>query len=409
MKRSALLCMLLVCALLLSACSSLSTPAVTDPAQEPAAVLQPAESAEPSPETTEAPAQTETSPAETTRIPEPENTESLAFSERFPHMDEAILGVIYNDPFAYGTPDETEVWNYEPYDRVAIIPRYPGSSVEAFRLSYDDNGEKFELSTDSRYTTTAEDGCVILAGLTRPDVMPLWAVSITAPDGRSALMTLAYNGRYGTPSYEFLVDDAVSRDWELQADEYGAFAVSAFLRAADRQGLDPADAAKACWSALTELGDSAAFTLCEGDMDSGVYHLETARFHENYYEECDTLAESVAAQYSRYASEGNARGILGPDTNSDGVELEFQLTGLTVFNPSMAASKVRICVNGTEAGVFDLCASDLCTLIPLELPSVRADAPITVDVEVLETNYGAPVDAILEVYPGVGGNISGAR
>ena len=110
MKRSALLCMLFVCALLLSACSSLSTPAVTDPAQEPAAVLQPAESAEPAPETTEAPAQAETSPVETTRIPEPENTESLAFSDRFPHMDEAILGVIYNDPFAYGTPDETEVW-----------------------------------------------------------------------------------------------------------------------------------------------------------------------------------------------------------------------------------------------------------------------------------------------------------
>lgn len=419
MKKLSLLSVLFVFALLLNACSAVFP--FTPKPETAGETTAPTEAPSVAVETTEAPVPTEPEPAaETSEAHEPptepaapESAESSAFTARFPGMDETVLGVIYNAPFNDGQPNPTEAWNDEYYDRLAIIPRYPGSKVEAFTLSYGENGYIAEQSKSPAYSTVAEDGCVISAGLTRPDVLPMWLVTITAPDGRSAAMSLDYNGRYGTPIYEFLTEDmsyeAVSQDWELQAHEFGYYAVSAFLRAAERQGLDPQEAAKACNSALTELGDTAAFTRSEGDMDSGIYHLEAARFREDYYEEMSSLAESVHSQYRSYLYSKGPQDILGPGVSTEGVELVFQLTGLTVFNPSMQATRVRVTVNHEVVGEYDLCASDMCTIIPLDLPEVRANAPITVDVEVLETSFGTPDSTILEVTCGVGGNISGAR
>lgn len=115
-----------------------------------------------------------------------------------------MLFHLHNKPsYSEGDPIPTVIWNEGEYDKLVIVPRYVGSRVCAYRAWYDDEGY---LNTDETpvYETVAEDGCEIGASLERPEGGAAWYVSIELPNGRSAGMTLHYNGRYGTPLYEFL-------------------------------------------------------------------------------------------------------------------------------------------------------------------------------------------------------------
>ena len=57
-----------------------------------------------------------------------------------------------------------------------------------------------------------------------------------------------------------------------------------------------------------------------------------------------------------------------------------------------------------QAAVAKAGNNDIVTVLPGEY----AETPITVEVRITETNYGIPETAIIEVFPGVTGNISGA-
>ncbi|MBQ1371346.1 MAG: hypothetical protein IIY70_00310, partial [Oscillospiraceae bacterium] len=262
-------------------------------------------------------------------------------------------------------------------------------------------------------------GCEIGASLERPEGGAAWFVNIELPDGTHAGMYLNYNGRYGTARYEFFQEPYLSsliqvptamEDWNSQFEMIGYENFWGFWRAAARMGLDTWDAAKTFYTALTEVGDGAAYTVTEGDdVENGVLTLKTARFHSAYDPQEGTLEERTAAQAALYAQIGNKNGILGPDQPSSGEPLVYRLTGLTVLNPSLAASKVQISVNGADCGVFELARGDFDTLIPLELEAVSAESPVTVEVRITETNYGTPETAIIEVFPGLSGNISGAN
>lgn len=420
MKKTRFLAIAL-CFVLLTGCaagSQKTAPAVSEdsPVTEPIATATDAPETEPI--ETEAPIEATTeAPAETPSEAPEAVVESIAFTGRFSDLGETIIGLVYNDPFSEGDPIPTVIWNEGEYDKLVIVPRYVGSRVCAYRAWYDDEGY---LNTDETpvYETVAEDGCEIGASLERPEGGAAWYVSIELPNGRHAGMYLNYNGRYGTPLYEFLQEPYLSslitvptamEDWAPQMDMIGYESFWGFWRAATRMGLDTWEAAKTCYTALTEIGDGAAYTVTEGgDVENGVLTLKTARFHTAYDTQEGTLDERTAAQAALYAQIGNERGILGPDRPSSGEPLVYRLTGLTVYNPSLAAAKVQITVNGADCGTFELTKGDFYTLIPLDLEEVSAETPITVEVQITETNYGIPEAAIIEVFPGLTGNISGA-
>ncbi len=428
MKRLHILAGLLAIAVLFSAC--MAGPTTNDPANttpETAAVPEleiPAETTEaPARQTTEVPAEAtaepteaETAPETTAHVPQ-DGDESSAFSGIFSGCDETIYGVLYNAPFTNGEPAPTEVWNRGEYDQLVLIPRYVGTTVRAYEMELDENWQPVAKQAPV-YTTVSQDGCVIGASLQRPEGAPAWYVEMELPDGRSAGMALSYNGRYGTARYEFLTDPyasslvqtpSVMDDWAPSIERFGSDVVWAYWRAATRMGLDPWEATSEFFTELTEIGDGAAFTLREDqDMENGVYHFDAARFHTAYYTEKGTLGEAVRAQYNLYSSVGNRFGILGPDDPYRNDPLVYQLKGLTIYNPSLAAATVRIRLDHEDVGTFDLSAGDFCTLIPLDLPEFEASRPVSVDVEVLETYYGTPEEAIIQVWPGIGSNISGA-
>lgn len=416
MKHFSLISVLLAVGLLLSACASsvqpadaptVSQPDISEPAPEnavPPETAAPSETAAPA--ETAASSETEAPSESAAQAPASDAGESSAFTAAFSGLDASIVGVIYNEPFNDGAPRVTAQWNNVPWERLAIVPRYAGTVVSAYGVNLTDAGE-LAVERTPVYSTVAADGCIIGAGLTRPDAMPAWYVEMLLPDGQRAGLMLYYNGRYGTPRYEFLTLPTDTADYAPQLDAFGEPLTAAYLRAAKRQGLTPADAAKRCFSQWNEFGDGAAFTLSEGEMDGAYYHLDAARFHIAYYQEMASLAASVRAQDQRYQSIGNRDGILGPGRPSSGEALYFQLTGLTVYNPTMLATKVRITVNDRDLGEFDLNPSDACTLLEFA-DAEKLNTAVSVDVQVVETRRGTPEEAILEVYPGIASNISGA-
>lgn len=437
MKRNLIISLLIVTALLLTACAAAKNTESNDSemkvphsmetgtAEAPDATAAVPDTTEKAPETaeqasttdavTEAPDNTE---SETEVGPQEEGLrENYAFTQRFSQCGETVIGLLYNDPFSEGDPIPTEIWNEGEYDKLVIIPRYVGSIVRAYRVSEDAEG-LMTLDEEPAFSTTAEDGTEIGASLERPEGMAAWYVSIELPDGRSAGLELNYNGRYGTPLYEFIEDPYLSslikvptamEDWNPQFDLIGYERFWAFWRAAQRSNEDTWEACKKYFTQLTEVGDGAAFTVVlGGDMDGDTYNFQAARFHSAYFTEKDTLEDAVSAQFELYRAIGNERGILGPDQDSTGEELVYRLTGLTVFNPSLCAKQIQVTVNGIDAGIFDLSPSDFCTLISLDLPDFIADSPISVTVKVISVNYGTPDTAIIDVYPGIGGNISNA-
>lgn len=365
------------------------------------------------------PRETETAAPTETDAPAAADGESAAFTASFPECSDTVLAFVYNAPFTNGALTPTVVWNEGEYDQLYIVPRYVGSTVSAYALTANEEGY-LSAENEPRFSSAASaDGCIISASLERPEGFARWLLCVEDAEGHDAWLQLDYNGRYGTPRYEFLEDVYLSslietpsgmEDWNDQMEVYGYETFWAFWRAAARNGMDAWEAAERCFTQLTEFGDGAAWTMCEsGDMDGDAYTFRCARLRAAYCgDDWDSIDALTKTQYETYQQIGNAWGILGTDDPDALPELYFSLTGLTVFNPSLAASKVQVTVNGIDVGTFALERGDFCTLLDVEMPEQVADRPLTVTVRVVETNYGAPDEAIIEVYPGLGGNISGA-
>lgn len=432
MKQNLIL-MLLLIAMLLTACAAQSVVLAADDAtaSAPAQTAQPTRTApetaaptgeEPPASSTEAePVATE--PAPVTTEPAPETTEpaafrreNAAFTERFGDCSGAILAALYNAPFADGEPEPNVVWNEGEFDRLVIYPRYVGSTVTACRIDRDEEGVITRVEAPS-YRSECADGDSIAAALDRPEGGACWLVAVRTPEGAEASCVLDYNGRYGTLCYEFLTDLSA---WEgynrLPTQEFmdefsevlGGKAAEAFFRAAARAGLEPGEAMRRFCTPCLDIGDSASYTLCEGEMDGDSYFMEAARLHENYDSGEGTVNERAAAQAALFEQIGNQGGILGIDPDQYEA-LYFELTGLTVYNPTKLARRVSVRVNGLDAGSFDLSADDFCSLIPIDLGRLDADLSVSVEVRVLDAGGSDPALAILEVWPGMNGNISGAR
>ena len=320
-----------------------------------------------------------------------------------------------NAPFPNGRPESTVVWNEGEYDQLVLIPRYVGSKVNAFRLTFGPNGEPQMEETPS-YTALSEDGTAIVASLDRPEGFPAWYVEIVTPDGERSGLTLEYNGRTGTPPYEFIctepaLPDGFTEDVSAaQILPLSKTELSAFVLSAQSSGMDAWEAARQYFSQVMDIGDRADFTLSYGhEMDGNTYSFRMARMHQNYVIEAYGLDELVTGQYSIYEQLGNELGILGPEFRGELPDLTWQLTGLTVFNKLLAAREIRVAVNGEEVGTYVLSQDTFCTLIPLDLPEQLADKPVDVEITVLSTWFGDPAGAWIDAYGGLVSNISGAR
>lgn len=417
MKQIILSCLLCLC-LLVAGCAAQSA-ATTDPVRstqrtEPEATQASTGDPASTTETEELTAPTtEPLPTQTDAGSASDLTENEAFLSVAGPCDNAIVGVLYNAPFVDGEPKPTVVWNEGQYDQLVIYPRYVGSEVSVWSVVWEGEDQRLDGPV---YTAVCEQGDCFAAALDRPEGLSAWVVSVKAPSGAEAGLELTYNGRYGTYAYEYLTDDSASELHESLPEQeslyeletvLGAEELHSFLRAAARQKLDPWAAMQRCCTPLAELGVSAAHTVCEGEMNGNVYTLQTAKLREGYDPGEGSLEERVRGQAERYAELGNADGILGPD-KADAEALYYDLTGLTVYNPTLLAQTVSVTVNGEALGSFRLTEGDFCTLLELNVTSLPADAPIQVELHV-EQSCGADGAAILEAWPGIGGNISGER
>ena len=427
-KAPIILCaVLLLFSLCLSSCASAGKPVSgserddasqsTAPSPDGGQTAEPTE--EPSAEPTAEP-DAQSSAVEPTQSPEeptdPEAPGSL--SSALPETCPADVAVIlYNEPFKNGIPQATVVWNEGEFDRLYLVPRAAGTTVRAYPVSSDEEGE-LTVAPEPAFATTAEEGCVISASLDRPEGFPAWYVEAELPNGKKDGMMLWYNGRYGTPQYEFLeirgrdtvlgepMDPGLLEELYALCGEKNFWD---FWSAAEDAGVTSWTEAARCFAETLEYGDSASFILTDGgEFFDGSCTFRIARFHTAYFAEEPTLEGRVRAQYDKYLEVGNADGILGPDRGGEGVELVYQLTGVSVFNALLAAKEVEVLVNGESVGTCALSQDHFCTLIPLELPEIAADRPITVEVRVTEVYFGTVQDALIEARAGIGGNISGA-
>lgn len=352
-----------------------------------------------------------TEPTEPTLLP----GENTAFHELIGSCDGSILGAVYNAPFSLGEPNATTVWNEGEFDRLVVYPRYVGSEVTAWQLAKDESGETVG-KLGPVFSAVCADGDCIAAALDRPEGQSAWLLQIKAPDGTKASLELTYNGRYGTPTLEYLTNPSGSNlnvslpeieDLSWLEEIIGANALYGFLRAADRAGLEPWQAIYDYCEPLSEWDDSAAYTVYHGDMYEGTYYLELGRLRESYDSNEGSIADRLTAQYEAYERIGNSMNILQPG-HKDGEALYVDLKGITVYNPTLLVKKVSVSVNGQSMGKFELTDGDFCTLIELDLTGLSAYQPVEVEVRVEESRC-KPADAILEVWSALGGNISGAR
>ena len=197
-----------------------------------------------------------------------------------------------------------------------------------------------------------------------------------------------------------------SRDWEK--------AGLPLLLSARAAGLEPEELLRTyCSGALDDFGDSAACTVsfCEMEGDSCV--MEAARLRESYDPGEGSVGERTAEQYEKYLEIGNQLGILGVEAGSEGPgdpeALYFDLAGITVYNTTMLARTVEVTVNGEPQGRFELRRESFMSFLKLDCTKLPADKPVRVEVKIVAVEAQVPDLAILEVWPGLGGSVSGAR
>ena len=373
-----------------------------------------------------------------------EMTENVAFAAASGTRADGILAVLRSGPDAAAAAVPTVAWNDEEADRILISPRWVGSRVSVWRLTWSNrNGRKTPHLADPVpvYTAVCGQGDCFAAGLERSEAEPEWYVTVAAPSGACAGLVLDSDG-YGRLSAVYVADnsprlisEAFTEAGAEAPDLYAVYSLrqamspeplTAFLRASARNGQQPWKAMRRYCHRLSEApeGDSAAWTVSEGHMEGDVYVLEAARIHEYYTPENNeyyltgdvdslTLADRVRLQAEYYEADPNRRYALGHFGDSEGEEpfepLYFDLGGIAIYNPTLSVREVEITVNGARIGTFPLEAEDFCTLIDLDQTGLPGDSPVRVEVRVVRSS-GSADDAVLEVWAGeVGGNISGAR
>lgn len=416
----------------------------------PALVVSEPEPAVSEPITTEAPE--ETAPQTVT---EPDAPAEEAFSWTACDFDDNILAVIYNGPLPAGSLHPTVIWNEGDEDSLVIYPRSAGSTVSASRILRDGDGN-LAVEDAPVYSTLCGAGDSVGASLARPKEGPAWVVSIQAPDGREASWVLARNSRYGTPCCEYLTageriessfgdhpeEQCLVAEHILKQVGYGADSehendagnlpdkesspyyslgnalVRSIRRASEGSEAHPESVIiNDCFE-----GDAAAGMARECRMEGDTCCLDTAVLHEYYmnelYEESFvegqgrpelSLAERVAGQAEHFAEERILSYVPSHNQAAEGEVLHFDLYGILVYNPTLSAKTVSVTVNGLDAGRFALTEGDFFTWIPLEFPDQPADKPVRVEARVTETWFGTPEGAILDLWPSLGSNLSGAR
>lgn len=192
----------LLLALLLTGCASAQMGNPVQTATDDHTDHQPSDTAEAAPAKS-----TIGMPEENTSLTEPtaapalvENSAWVAYG-----ASEDALGVIVNEPFSCELA-ATVTWYDGEYERAYIIPRYVGSYVNLYPITWDETTYEECVGEKADQSVCAEDGCIIFSELVRPEGIPCWRIEITAPDNTTASLTLTYNGRTGTPTEEYLYE-----------------------------------------------------------------------------------------------------------------------------------------------------------------------------------------------------------
>ena len=437
MKQRLLVC-LLILALLLAGCGvrggaeaetkaevpipALSTPAVQERDDTDEDVPAPGTETPTATAATEAPALAEATESFQADPNDPELTNYFEENPAFtriagPNCDPSILAVICNAPNLDGVPAATATWNEGEYDQLILCPRWIGSMVDVWEISRSWNGEEEVQLEGPVYSALCEAGDCYAAALDRPEGGSRFAVSVTVPEYAYGYLELNYNGRYGTLAREFVMDNSAAINAaaqtmdpymaQLLADWIGPDPFYAFLRSAYRSNIDPWAAMQKYCTTLLDYGDGAAYTASQGEMEGDTYRMEAAMLREGYDPGEGSIADRAEGQAKRYAEIGNQEGILGIDRDKND-PLYFELKGLTVYNPTLLAQEVEVKVNGIDAGTYALNEGDLITLLDVQVEEIPADTAIKIEVRITKSR-GEPSAAILELWPGVGGNISGSR
>ena len=379
----------------------------------------------------------------------PEQIQSV-FPGIFSAFDTSVLAAIYNAPFPDGSPTPTVVWNEAEQNRLVIYPRYAGSTVSARRIIRDADGNG-AIEETPVYTTVCGEGDCIGAALERPEV-PCWVITVQTPDGAEGSWVLTRNSQYGTPTYEYLTcggDTGASSDPFSGSEFYGSIAeqqlrhtgydsrvgneyvyhllpynnsnpfvllgesmLSAIVRALEPFGKDASSWMWNNWFA----DEGTVYMQMETEMEGDTCRMKAAVFFELYMDEMyaedlnprdRTMEETVAWQAERFSEERiiGAAGHLA----EEGEEVYFNLQGLLVFNPTLSAKTVSITVNGADAGRYTLTEGDFYTWIPFDGPNLPGDKPVAVEVRVVDTYFGAPDRAILDLWPEMRSIFRGGR
>ena len=116
---------------------------------------------------------------------------------------EDALAVVVNAPFEQELT-ATDTWFEGEYELAYIIPRYVGSYVNLYPVTWDETTFEEVVGDKAVQSTYATDGCIIFSELMRPEGMAQYYLEVEAPDGTRAGLLLTYNGNTGTPPEEFL-------------------------------------------------------------------------------------------------------------------------------------------------------------------------------------------------------------
>ena len=356
-----------------------------------------------------------------------------------------LLAAIYNEPYAQGVPAPTVNWNAGGEDRLVIYPRYAGSTVSARRIVYDAEDRPGIEETPVYSSVCGPEDC-IAAALERPAERPCWLITVQTPDHGEASWVLARNRVHGTPQWELPGWSAPSADpmeWEAcvaagglllkdlgydslpyplsndpaELRDHPNFAIGCALhRCGGEAPYDLLDWMYGQWL----NAESAAWPVKSLRRDGDTWVMETGVVHEYYMNELYaenfvegrgspklSVPEQIAGQARLFARD-RLLGYAG-QTAAEGEQLHFDLRGLLVYNPTLAAKTVSLTVNGQEAGSFALTEGDFFTWIPLDFPNQPGDAALRVELRVTETAFGAPEQAILSLWPDLGSNLRGGR
>lgn len=215
---------ILLAALLLGLCGCSPTGA---DASEPGGTQPGTQPATRGTETTAGTQQTQPSAQETDPTAEtPEEPEiNEAFTAAVPDAPEGALGVMFNEPLDGLELTVTQNGPAGEYDRAYIVAKYVGSWVNVFGVTWESG--RLNVGDKALYSFRTGQGDVIGGSFDRPDGGAMYYLTVTAPDGSDFGEYLTYNGRWGSPQKEYLMDtcwnaEAVLReaagadeDWEL--------------------------------------------------------------------------------------------------------------------------------------------------------------------------------------------------